>query len=117
MSGPGIARPSRPLIKSSFIDRGTLANASILGLKKSLDLDTTKYNLVATVFLFTYVVFEIPSNILLQKGLSNLNSLTPGRQLKDLTVRPSIWISIITFAWGVCTVCSGLVQNYAGALA
>ena len=48
--------------------RGALANASILGFKEDLNLDTTKYNLVATVFLFTYSLFDIPSNWILQKS-------------------------------------------------
>ncbi|ORY22904.1 retrograde regulation protein 2 [Naematelia encephala] len=82
----------------SFIDRGTLANASILGIKTDLHLDTTKYNLVATVFLFTYSAFEIPANAVLQK------------------VKPNIWIATICLAWGIVATMSGLVKNYAGAL-
>lgn len=36
----------------SYLDRGSLANASIFGLKEDLGLSPSQYNLVATVFFF-----------------------------------------------------------------
>ncbi|RSH95800.1 hypothetical protein EHS25_000892 [Saitozyma podzolica] len=83
----------------SFVDRGTLSNASILGIKTDLHIDTTQYNLLATVFLFTYSFLDIPSNWVLQK------------------IRANIWIAVLCFVWGVITILSGLAQNYSGAIA
>lgn len=38
----------------SYLDRGSLANASIFGFKEDLGITTQQYNLIATVFFFTY---------------------------------------------------------------
>lgn len=38
----------------SYLDRGSLANASIFGFKEDLGITTEQYNLIATVFFFTY---------------------------------------------------------------
>ncbi|KAK4688320.1 MFS transporter, ACS family, allantoate permease, partial [Tremellales sp. Uapishka_1] len=83
----------------SYIDRGSLANASIFGYKKDLHISTTQYNLVSTIFFFSYAAFEVPANALLTK------------------FRPSVWITIITLAWGIVMTLSGIVKNYSGALA
>lgn len=50
-------------------------------------------------FFITYILFEIPSNLLLKK------------------VRPSAFLSIIMIIWGVATVCQGLTQSFAGLVA
>jgi hypothetical protein len=52
---------------SSYVDRNTLANASILGYKTSLDLASNQYNIISTAFYFSYSVFEIPSQIIIQR--------------------------------------------------
>lgn len=45
-----------------------ISNAAILGLKEDLDIvHGTKYNTALTIFFVPYVIFEIPSNILLKK--------------------------------------------------
>ena len=53
----------------AFLDRTNIANASIFGLQKDLGLvqDPNKYNTALTIFFVPYIVFEIPSNILLKK--------------------------------------------------
>lgn len=83
----------------SYLDRGSLANASIFGFKKDLGITTQQYNLIATVFFFTYGGMEIPGGIILSY------------------VRPSLWIACICLAWGVVMTLSGLVQNFGGAIA
>lgn len=44
--------PLAVLYLFSYLDRGSLANASIFGFKEDLGLSTAQYNLVATVFFF-----------------------------------------------------------------
>lgn len=45
-----------------------ISNAAILGLKEDLDIvHGTKYNTALTIFFVPYIIFEIPSNILLKK--------------------------------------------------
>lgn len=47
--------------------RVNISNAAILGLQKDLNIENTKYNTALTIFFVPYVLFEIPSNILLKK--------------------------------------------------
>lgn len=47
-----------------------------------------------------YVLFEIPSNVLLKKFK-----------------RPSMYLGGLTTAWGIIMTCTGLVQNYGGLMA
>lgn len=47
-------------------------------------------------FFITYIIFEIPSNLLLKK------------------VRPSAFLSIIMIIWGIVTVCQGLTRSFEG---
>ncbi|KAK9588205.1 High-affinity nicotinic acid transporter [Aspergillus fumigatus] len=51
----------------AFLDRVNISNAAILGLQKDLNIENTKYNTALTIFFVPYVLFEIPSNILLKK--------------------------------------------------
>jgi hypothetical protein len=49
-------------------DRVNISNAAILGLQEDLKIETgTKYNTALTIFFVPYIIFEIPSNILLKK--------------------------------------------------
>lgn len=82
----------------SFLDRSNIGNAKIQGLQTDLNLTGTQYNLCATVFFFTYCLFEIPSNLLLKR------------------FRPSIWLPSIMIAWGAVMTLMGLVKNYHGLL-
>ncbi|CAF9906319.1 MAG: hypothetical protein HETSPECPRED_006143 [Heterodermia speciosa] len=83
----------------AFLDRTNVANASVFGLQKDLGLTGTQYNTALTIFFVPYIVFEIPSNILLKK------------------LTPHLWLSACMFLFGLVTVCQGLVQNYSGLLA
>ncbi|RAL00136.1 MFS general substrate transporter [Aspergillus ibericus CBS 121593] len=82
----------------SFLDRGNIGNARIEGMEDDLHLGGTQYNWALMVFFFTYTVFELPSNLILQK------------------VRPSIWIPSLMVAWGIVMTLMGIVTNYKGLL-
>lgn len=83
----------------AFLDRTNIANAKIFKLDKDLGLTGNQYNTALTIFFVPYIIFEIPSNILLKR------------------LRPHVWLSACMFLFGVVTVCQGLVQNYSGLLA
>ncbi|GAB1203768.1 hypothetical protein APSETT445_002408 [Aspergillus pseudonomiae] len=52
----------------AFLDRVNISNAAILGLQEDLNIETgTKYNTALTIFFVPYIIFEIPSNILMKK--------------------------------------------------
>ena len=83
----------------AFLDRVNIGNASLFGMLKELKLTGDKYNNALVIFFVPYVLFEIPSNILLKK------------------FRPHVWLSLCMFGFGLVTTLQGLVRNYSGLLA
>ena len=51
----------------SFLDRGNIGNAKILGLTEDLNITGPQFNWCLTAFFFPYAAFEVPSNMLLKK--------------------------------------------------
>ena len=77
-----------------------IANANVFGLSQELGIATgNKYNIALVIFFVPYILFEIPSNILLKK------------------MKPRVWLSICMFGFGLVTMLQGFVQNYSGLLA
>lgn len=89
----------------AFLDRGNIGNAKIEGMLTDLHMTGQQYSLsrmfwptipdvmdqdanqhTVTVFFFTYVAFELPSNLLLKK------------------LRPSRLLPLLMFAWGIVMV-------------
>jgi hypothetical protein len=54
------------------------------------------YNIALFMFFIPYILFEVPSNLLLKK------------------LRPSVWLSCIMAGWGIITVCQGVTGSFAG---
>ncbi|KAL4954229.1 major facilitator superfamily domain-containing protein [Aspergillus filifer] len=82
----------------AFLDRGNIGNAKIEGMLDDLNMSGSEYNWCLTVFFFTYVAFELPSNLLLKK------------------LRPSRLLPLLMVAWGIVMTLMGIVQNYHGLL-
>ena len=80
-------------------DRVNIANADVYDLSVELGLEKTKYNNALVVFFVPYILFEIPSNILLKR------------------FKPHVWLSLNMFLFGLTTLLQGLVQNYSGLIA
>jgi hypothetical protein len=60
-------------------------NAKIQGMTKDLDMEKEnagRYNIALFVFFIPYILFEIPSNLILKK------------------LAPSTWLSLIMVLWG-----------------
>lgn len=86
----------------AFLDRTNIGNARIQGLTRDLDMEGKngyRYNIALFVFFPTYILFEVPSNLVLKR------------------LAPSTWLSLIMTLWGLCTVGMGLVRNYQGLVA
>lgn len=66
----------------AFIDRINIGNARIQGLEKSLNMKGQDFNIALCVFFPLYIMFEVPSNLLLRK------------------IAPSLWLSFLMAAWG-----------------
>jgi ACS family tartrate transporter-like MFS transporter len=66
----------------AYLDRVNISFAAV-GLSKDLGLDSASYGLAAGIFFLGYVLFEIPSNLILDR------------------VGARRWISRILFSWGL----------------
>ncbi|CAF3106287.1 unnamed protein product [Rotaria sp. Silwood2] len=82
----------------SYLDRSNIANAKLGGLAEDIHLSSEQYLWSLSIFFFGYVLFEVPSNIILRRW------------------RPSRWISLITLAWGAVATSLAAVKNVAGLL-
>lgn len=51
----------------SFLDRSNIGNARIAGLEHDLNLTGTQFNMTLTIFFFGYILFEVPSNIMVRR--------------------------------------------------
>lgn len=49
------------------IDRSNMSNAVVLGLREDTDLTGNRFNIVLTLFFVTYILFEIPANLMCKK--------------------------------------------------
>ena len=68
----------------AFLDRVNIANANVFGLSKELNIEGgNKYNNALVIFFVPYIIFEIPSNMLLKK------------------FKPRVWLSICMFGFGM----------------
>lgn len=68
----------------AFMDRINIGNARIQGLEKDLHMNpkSNKYNIALLVFFVPYILFEVPSNLIIRK------------------ISPSTWLSSIMIGWG-----------------
>ncbi|KAK8162496.1 major facilitator superfamily domain-containing protein [Phyllosticta citrichinensis] len=78
----------------AYMDRINIGNAKIAGMKDDLNLTSNQYSICLVVFFVSYVVFEIPCNLILSH------------------TRPSIFLPTIMFAWGAITCCMAAVHTF-----
>ncbi|KAJ6126798.1 phthalate transporter [Penicillium sp. IBT 18751x] len=79
----------------SLVDRTNLGNASIAGMQKDLRLEIgSRYSLVVLIFFVPYVLFQLPSSIIVRK------------------LGPKAFLGGITFLWGVVMMCFGFVHDW-----
>ncbi|EJD08568.1 MFS general substrate transporter [Fomitiporia mediterranea MF3/22] len=83
----------------SFLDRTSIGNAKLYHMEEDLGLTDTQYLICLSIFFISYAIFEVPSNVFLKR------------------LRPSIWLSLLMFFWGVMMTVQGLVHDYGGLLA
>ncbi|ORY02828.1 MFS general substrate transporter [Basidiobolus meristosporus CBS 931.73] len=67
----------------SFLDRVNIGNAKLAHIDKDLALTGDQFNWSLSIFFIGYVLFEVPSNIMLKK------------------IGPSRWIPIVMIAWSL----------------
>ena len=70
------------LYSLSFIDRINIGNARLQGLEMDLKMKGQDYNVALFIFFIPYILFEVPSNLLIRK------------------ITPSTWLSSLMVLWG-----------------
>ncbi|NUU64801.1 MFS transporter [Enterobacteriaceae bacterium BIT-l23] len=76
----------------AIIDRGNIGMAS-LQMNEDLGLSKAVFGLASSLFFIGYFIFEVPSNLAMQK------------------IGAKIWISRIMISWGIVSVCTAFVQS------
>lgn len=94
-----VARATRRLIPFlvliyffNFLDRVNIGYAG-LTMNKELGLSSTAFGLGAGLFFIGYLIFEVPSNLLMKR------------------LGAKIWISRIMITWGIASACTAFVSN------
>lgn len=77
-----------------------IGNARLYGLEEDLGMSKDQFQIAVSVLFVTYVLSEVPSNLILKHYVS-----------------PSRWISSITVAWGLIATLMGLCHNYPSLIA
>ncbi|KAI7969539.1 hypothetical protein EIK77_005169 [Talaromyces pinophilus] len=83
----------------AFLDRVNISNALTLGIVKDLDLYGERPNTALVVFYAPYILFEIPSNILMKR------------------FNPHVWLSGCITAFGIVMLGQAWVSSYGGLIA
>ncbi|KAF9078339.1 major facilitator superfamily domain-containing protein [Rhodocollybia butyracea] len=79
-----------------FMDKTTLAYAAILGIEQEAHLTVDQYNWLGTIFYLSYLVFEYPQNLALQR-------FPVGK-----------WMSINIFVWSVALCSHAACKSFGG---
>ncbi|KAJ4475566.1 major facilitator superfamily domain-containing protein [Lentinula aciculospora] len=82
-----------------FMDKTTLGYAAILGMNEEANLTTDQYNWLGTIFYLSYLVFEYPQNLALQR-------FPVGK-----------WMSINIFVWSVALCSHAACKSFGGLFA
>ena len=78
----------------AFLDRINIGFAA-LTMNKELAITSQQFGLIAGIFFIGYVIFEVPSNLLLHR------------------IGARIWIARILLSWGIVAMLTGFVQSVA----
>ncbi|KAG5724303.1 Thiamine pathway transporter THI73 [Termitomyces sp. T112] len=81
-----------------FMDKTTLGSSAILGIREATHLTTNQYNWLGTIFYISYLVFEFPQNLALQR-------FPVGK-----------WMSINITTWAIALCAHAACKNFAGLL-
>ncbi|CAH0041940.1 unnamed protein product [Clonostachys rhizophaga] len=82
-----------------YVDKTTLSYAAIFGLKEGLNLQGQEYSWLSSCFYFGWLVWAIPSNLLMQRS------------------PPAWYLSFNIFMWGALLMAQAGAHNFAGLLA
>ncbi|KAJ9124717.1 hypothetical protein QFC24_003085 [Naganishia onofrii] len=78
-----------------YVDKTTLSYAAIFGLKTDLHLKGTEYSWLSSIFYFGWLIWAIPSNLLMQRS------------------PPAFYLAGNIFMWGVVLMLQAVSKNFA----
>ncbi|KAI5950939.1 hypothetical protein KGF54_004013 [Candida jiufengensis] len=84
----------------NYIDRNNIASARLGGLEKDLGLKGNQYQICISILFVGYILFQIPSNLLLNK-----------------LGRPSAYLAVVMTLWGAISACTAAVNSFGGLVA
>ncbi|KAH6604261.1 major facilitator superfamily transporter [Trichoderma cornu-damae] len=82
-----------------YVDKTTLSYAAIFGIKDDLELVGDDYSWLSSSFYFGWLIWAIPSNLLMQRS------------------PPAYYLAFNIFMWGALLMCEAAVKNLPGLLA
>lgn len=83
----------------NYLDKTTLSYASVMGFKNDVHISAEQYSWVASMFYFGYIIWEWPTNRLLQR------------------LPLAKWSAFNVVAWGLVLCCMAACNNFASAMA
>ncbi|CAK9436317.1 uncharacterized protein LODBEIA_P08750 [Lodderomyces beijingensis] len=84
----------------NYIDRNNIASARLGGLEKDLGLHGNQYQICISVLFIGYILFQVPSNMLLNR-----------------LGRPSAYLAVVMTIWGAISACTAAVKGFGGLVA
>ncbi|KAH6990503.1 major facilitator superfamily domain-containing protein [Ilyonectria sp. MPI-CAGE-AT-0026] len=82
-----------------YVDKTTLSYAAIFGLKEDLDLQGDEYSWLSSSFYFGWLIWAIPSNLLMQRS------------------PPGYYLAFNIFMWGALLMAQAAAKSFGGLLA
>ncbi|KAI7869536.1 major facilitator superfamily domain-containing protein [Spinellus fusiger] len=79
---------------TDHLDRANISNATLGGIHEDLGITPGQLGIIISAFYITYIIFEIPSNIILTK------------------VSPVLWLSLIMLVWGTATLIMAFTNSF-----
>jgi len=79
---------------ASFLDRVNIGHARLYGFERGINITSDQYSLSLSVFFIGYVLFEVPSNLIMKR------------------IPPPKWIAIIMVGWGLATMVTAAVSSF-----
>ncbi|OJJ08878.1 hypothetical protein ASPVEDRAFT_144990 [Aspergillus versicolor CBS 583.65] len=77
-----------------YLDRANIGNAKTGGLEDEFGLSSSQYSIIVLVFFVSYLVFEVPANMILTR------------------VRPSVFLPGLALVWGTFAALMGATHNW-----
>lgn len=101
------------IVLTNCVCRANIGSAKVLGLYAKLHLTDNQYNLALSIFFLGYVIFEVPSNIIVKR-------IGPSLYIPIMTVSSTLVLvlirnsTVLQILWGAICALTSLVNTSAG---